>query len=533
LLKLIAQADCSGSSQYYLNMPQIVLADVITLESTQPLTQAVLCSNGWIQAVGTREELQTMAPQASILDFRGHHLTPGLTDAHVHLVLYGFSLERLDLSQTRSWREATRLIAERAAHLEPGTWLQGGGFLRSNWGLEGHPLAAWLDEVAPNTPVLIASRDGHALWVNSLALRLAGIHAGTPNPDGGVIVRDEQGDPSGTLLETAAALLRQAMPVPAFADFMRAAKAAAADLDARGFTCVHTMAAEPADCLRAILELEARQDMPLRIWASLPHADLEHIQALGLRGGAGHRVRMSGIKFFADGALGSRTAKMLEDYLGFPGERGVTVDSAETIVERGRLALELGFSPVAHAIGDAANRTVLDAFETLKPLAVTRGLRLRLEHAQHLHPEDVARFGKLGVIAGMQAIHLPGDTRNIDLTLGSTRARTSFAFRSLIESGATIALGSDAPIATPDPNLGFSAAIDRQDDHGKPWHPEQALSRLETLTGYTRNAAFAAGWETWYGQIAPGFAAEFTLWDGNPMLEVAKPLRTLKPGQLG
>ena len=471
-----------------------------------------------------------LAPRAEVLDFRGHFLTPGLTDAHIHLVHYGFSLERLDLSKTRSWQEAARLIGDRAAQLEPGAWLQGGGFLRSNWGLEGHPLAAWLDQVAPNNPVLISSRDGHAIWVNSLALQLAGIHAGTPDPAGGVIVRDDHGTPTGTLLETATGLVRRAMPVAEFGDFVRAAKAAASSMESFGFTAVHTMAAEPPECLRAILELDAQNEMPLRVWASLPHADLEHVRAIGLRGGAGDRVRLAGIKFFADGALGSRTANMTEDYLGFPGERGVQVDSGQTILERGRIALELGFSPVAHAIGDAANRTVLDAFEQLAPLARAQGIRIRLEHAQHLHPTDIARFGKLGVVPGMQAVHIPGDTRNIDTLLGATRASNSYAFRSLIESGATIALGSDAPIATPDPMLGFAAAIDRQVLDGKPWHPEQAMTRLETLLGYTRNGAFAAGWEGWYGQVAPGFAAEFTLWDGNPTLEAAKPLRTLRPG---
>ena len=509
---------------------QIVLADAITLSSTQPQAQAVLCVNGWVQAVGSRDEMLALAPRAEIMDFRGHFLTPGLTDAHIHLVSYGFALERLDVSESKTWRLAARLIGDRAASLEPGTWMIGAGFSRSNWNLETYPLAAWLDEVAPNNPVVISSRDYHTVWVNSLALELAGIHAGTPDPDGGVIVRDEHGEPSGTLLETAMLLVRQAIPAATMTDSIRAAKAAATDMQSRGFTAVHTMAYEPPESLRAMLELETRNELPLRIWASLPHADLEHLGAIGLHGGMGDRVRLSGIKFFADGALGARTADMLEDYIGFPGERGISVDSGETITERGRMALELGFAPIAHAIGDAANRTVLDAFEKLAPLAKARGVRLRLEHAQHLHADDIARFGKLGIVPGMQAVHIPGDTQNIDTLLGATRANSSYAFRSLIETGATIALGSDAPIATPDPNLGFTAATDRNDANDKPWHPEQALSRLETLQGYTCNAAFAAGWENWYGRIATGFAAEFTVWEGNPSLETAKALRALKPG---
>jgi predicted amidohydrolase YtcJ len=508
---------------------QIVLADVITLNSTQPNAQAILCVNGWVQAAGSREDMLAIAPRAEIVDYREQHLTPGLTDAHIHLVSYGFALERLDIAETSSWREAVRLIGDRAASLEPGAWLIGSGFLRSRWNLEGYPLAAWLDEVAPNNPVLISSRDFHTVWVNSVALGLAGIHAGTPDPEGGMIVRDDQGHPSGTLLETAMQLVRNVMPATTMPDSIRAAKAAAADLERQGFTCVHTMAYEPPESLRAMLELEAQAELPLRIWASLPHADLEHLQAIGLRGGTGNRIRPSGIKFFADGALGARTAHMLEEYIGFPGEHGITVDSGETIRQRGRMALELGFAPIVHAIGDAANRTVLDAFEELTPLARSRGIRMRLEHAQHLHPDDIARFGQLGVVPGMQAVHIFSDTRNIDTLLGPSRASSSYAFRRLIDTGATIALGSDAPIAPPNPQMGLSAAIERLDPTGNPWHSEHRLSRLEALQGYTCNAAFAAGWEGWYGRIAPGFAAEFTLWDGNPSLEMARPLQALRP----
>jgi predicted amidohydrolase YtcJ len=370
------------------------------------------------------------------------------------------------------------------------------------------------------------SRDGHGLWCNLLALNLAGIHSDTPNPHGGLIVRDNRGEATGMLLENAMELIKKVFPIVKLENVVAAAKLGAQDMAQRGFTCVHTMALEPVEYLHAMWELEARGEMPLRIWASVSHSQLEHVKLAGLRGGVGDRVKLCGIKFFADGALGSRTALMLEPYNGFE-DFGVQVDSKETFLERGRLALELGFSPVVHAIGDRANREMLDVLEELAPMAKAKNVRLRLEHAQHLHPDDIARFGELGIAVSVQPIHAPGDVQNIQRLLGETRGNNTFAFRSLLNTGAILALGSDAPVATPDPILGFQAAVKRLDLKGNPWNPEQALSKLETLQGYTTGAAFAAGWEGWYGQVAPGFAADFTLWDKDPTLEDAKPVRAL------
>jgi predicted amidohydrolase YtcJ len=506
----------------------IVESDIITLVPGHPRAEAVLCANNVVRAVGTREELQMIGPFAQRIDLRGNVLTPGLTDAHIHLVGYGFTLSNVQLDGTRSVQEAVQRVQDRVGRTPPGMWVQGYGFDRSLWGLEAYPLAAWLDEVSPDHPVAMGSRDGHSVWVNSEALRIAGIHAGTPDPDGGVIVRDEHGHPTGTFLENAMSLVRRAIPEASFETVVDAARAGALDLAARGFTAVHTMALEPPEYLRAVLELEARGELPLRVWACVPHTQLEGIAAMGLRGNLGERVKIAGIKFFADGALGSRTAWMQDDYLGHPGDRGVMVDSPQTILERGRWALELGFCPVVHAIGDRANHEVLNILEQLKPLADAKGIRLRLEHAQHLHPSDIPRFGQLGIVASVQPIHAPGDVVNIERLLGAERAANTYAFRALLETGAVLALGSDAAVATPDPILGFQAAVERQDLHGAPWHQDQALTRQETLEGYTIGAAMAAGWEAWYGRVAPGYAADFTVWDGDPTLKAAKPTSALR-----
>ncbi len=408
---------------------KIILSNILTLHPSHPRASGVLVIENRVQALGSREELLEIAPKAEVLDHRDFFLTPGLTDSHIHLVAYGFGLQHVKLEDTRSCLEAVSRVAERAVRIGRGDWIFGYGFDRSLWGQTDYPTAHELDRVSSNNPVALWSRDGHGLWCNSLALNIAGITSSTANPDGGVIVRDQQGEPTGMLLENAMELVKRVFPVLKLDEVLEAGKLGAQDMAHRGFTCVHTMALEPIEYLHAMWELEARGEMPLRIWASIPHSQLEHLQHTGLRGGVGDRVKLCGVKFFADGALGSRTALMLEPYLGFE-DSGVQVDSKETFLERGRLALELGFSPVVHAIGDRANREMLDVLEELAPLALAQNVRLRLEHAQHLHPNDIARFGKLGIAVSVQPIHAPGDVQNIQRLLGETRGKTTYAFRS-------------------------------------------------------------------------------------------------------
>ena len=505
----------------------ILKADaIISLDERQPRPEAVLCRDGRIVATGSLRELRALDPGAEVQEHAGRVITPGLTDAHLHPVSYGFSLRSVPLDRAATLEAGLEMVRERCAARPAGEWIQGFGFHRAAWNLAGHPEAAWLDPISPDHPVLLRSRDGHAAWLNSRALEAASITPDTPDPPGGRIERDAHGQPTGTLLETATQLAFRAVPAPGWEAVLEAARDAVQGLRRLGFTAMHSMAAEPPEYLRALLELEARRELPVRVWASVPHAQLEALESLGLRGGLGDRVRLAGVKFFTDGALGSKTAWMLEPYLGTQ-ETGIGVDAPETILERGRRAVDLGYSVTVHAIGDRANREVLGVFETLAPLARARGVRLRLEHAQHLVRDDIARIGRLGVVASMQAIHLPGDVANIDRTLGPERAATSFAFRDLQGAGAVIALGSDAPIATPDPVAGFHAAVHRLAASGEPWQQGQRLTRLETLEGYTKHAAFAAGWEGWYGQIGPGFAADFTVWDADPTETDARPLEAL------
>jgi predicted amidohydrolase YtcJ len=450
-----------------------------------------------------------------------------LCDAHIHLTAFGLSLASLRLDDCESLAEGLALLVAWPGRSSVGKgWLVGGGYDLNRWRAADpgfSPTSAQLDAVVPDQPVVLGGRDGHSAWVNSRALALAGIGASTPDPAGGSIVRDPGGNPTGLLLETAIELVRRHIPATDFAAAVAATARAAQHLASRGVRAVHTMAYEPPEFLRAAWELEARGELPLRIWACLPHTSLEAAAQAGLRGGVGDRVRLGGIKFFADGALGSRTAWMLAPFVGDDDNTGISVDAPETMVERGRQAIELGFSPVVHAIGDRANREVLDVLAQLAPLARARGVPLRLEHAQHLDPAELPRFAALGVVASLQPVHIPFDAAAIEQLLGPTRAAHSYACRSLLDAGATLALGSDAPVATPDPVAGIRAAVLRHDNHGQPWQPQQALSWHEALCGYTSGPAHAAGWQRWYGHIRPGAAAEFTSWDANPSVGPATP----------
>lgn len=483
----------------------LILARTLTLNPEQPDVQAVLVGGGRVLACGTREDLQALAPRAEVLDHRDLLLTPGLADAHIHLVMYGASLGQVDLQGVTGVPEVLRRVADRAARTPAGEWIEGGGFLTSELGLGRYPTAADLDAVSPHHPVILHSRDHHLLWANSLALRLAGITEATPQPEGGQIVH-----PLGTLLEASAIeQVTRVMPARTPTQWLDAARAGSADLRARGYVSAHTMAFEDPGAPWALQTLADRGELPLRVWACLPHDALDHARALGLGPGAGGMFAWGGVKFFADGALGSRTAWLHAPGFADGSGTGIAIDSPEVIRERGRQALELGLIPVTHAIGDRANTEVLNAYDDLRALARQRGKRLRVEHAQHLRAADLPRFDDL--TASVQPIHLIGDAPMIRDLLPHLEAG-SYAFRSLQAAGAVLAFGSDAPVAPPIPQANFRAATTRLGQDGQTLAPDEALTPEEVLWAHTRGPAIAAGWED-EGWIRPGARAAFTLWD--------------------
>ncbi|BDG62109.1 amidohydrolase [Caldinitratiruptor microaerophilus] len=478
--------------------------------------EALLTEGSRVRAAGARAALEpALRPGDRVVDLGGATLIPGFVDAHVHLVPHGFRLTDVDLSGAQSLAEAVRRIAARHARLAPGQALRGGGWSAAGW--ERPPTRHDLDAVCPGRPVALFSRDLHTIWVNSYTLERAGITRDTPDPPGGRIERDPGGEPTGLLRDGAIPPVLAALPARAPAELEEALAAAVRDALAGGVTAVADMAADIAvddvAAFRAMQSLARRGELPLRVVKYVPEAALDRLAAAGVESGLGDdRLRLGGVKLFADGSLGSATAWMLADYADRPGYRGVPVHTPEELDDRVRRAVAAGLNLAIHAIGDAANRAVLDALARHRQASKARGLLHRIEHAQHLDPADVARFGALGVVASVQPAHLPGD-RDLALRhLGPERARTSFALASLRRAGALLALGSDAPVVPLRPLQGIHAAVYRRlPGEDRAWFPEEALTPLEALLAATLWAARACGIGDRAGSLAPGKLADLTV----------------------
>lgn len=488
---------------------------ILTQDPAQPVAEALLVRGAHILAVGSEAELRAKAgSDARMFDLQGACLLPGFHDSHVHLSSHGLELWQLNLASARSLDEGLALVEAAAKDVAEDQWLLGSGFLMSRWGVsELHRRE--LDAVSGSRPVFLRSQDHHSAWANSRALELAGITAATPDPSEGVIVRDARGEATGLLLERAQALVARALPEPTAEQVEKALWDAARHFASLGVTTVHHMAYEPVARWRQLALEASREDYPIRVWACFDQDHLEHAAALGLATGqGGTNFQIGGAKFFADGALGSLTAQMLAPYKGTKA-RGMAVHGREMLLERFPLAIESGLTPVTHAIGDAANRAVLDALEATCEAWQPLGLRPRIEHVQHLNAQDAPRLAELGVVASMQPVHLRFDGPRIRELLPE-RLDEAHSWRRLLEHGATLALGSDTPVATPDVLLSLHTALTREDESGARSCPEQTMTLDEALAGYTRNAAFAIGWENRSGQLREGYDADLVLLSHDP-----------------
>jgi predicted amidohydrolase YtcJ len=487
---------------------------ILTMNSEQPKVEAVALRGDKILATGREAELRSLVSKdVQVIDLKGRCLLPGFHDSHVHLVMHGFELNQLHLEKTKTVEESLELIAQRTADLPAGSWVLGAGFLMARWNVrELHKKD--LDRISPNHPVFLRSQDHHSAWVNSAALNLAGITSSTPQPHEGEIVKDATGEPTGMLLERASYLIQQVLSQPTRAEIQNAVKAAGEHLASLGITTVHHMAAEPASYFREMASLASSADYKIRVWACLNQELIEPMAEVGLATGqGGEGFQIGGAKFFADGALGSMTALMLGPYAGTT-TKGFEVHSRELLRERLPLAIGAGLVPVIHAIGDAANRFVLDVLEETKHLWQPLKMRPRIEHAQHLHPNDIPRFARLGVIPSIQPIHYRFDAKRIGELLPD-RVEGAHAWRLLIDSGAAIPLGSDTPVATPDVMLGLHTACTRLSEDGS-MIGSQKLTVEEALAGYTKHAARAISWEHRSGQIKAGYDADLVLLSHDP-----------------
>jgi len=492
--------------------------NIYTMDEARPRAQAVAIAGNRIVAVGTDEEMRALlAPGGEAVDLRGRTVVPGLTDSHIHFVEYALRLSRIDLAGAESKAEAVRRVAERARRARPGEWLLGGGWDRNLWEGTRFPTRWDLDAVAPANPVALDSKDVHVLWVNSLALELAGISAHTPDPPGGEIERDEAGEPTGILKERAKELVAAVIEPPSLEAIEAALKVGIENAQQAGLVGIHDCEDERA--FAAFQELLQRGELGLRVLMHIPVENLEAAIRLGLRTGFGNEMlRLGGVKIFADGTLGSRTAAMLEPYEDEPENRGLVVTPKEELRELVRRAKVAGLGVAIHAIGDRANRDVLDVLEAIRrdPSVYPFSKSVdRIEHVQLLHPDDIPRLARLGVIASMQPIHCTSDMEMARRHWGERRSRWAYAWRSLLDAGTKLAFGSDCPVETFDPLAGIHAAVTRRRADGSPgpegWHPEERIGVEEAVRAYTLGAAYASGEERIKGSISPGKLADLTV----------------------
>jgi predicted amidohydrolase YtcJ len=493
----------------------VVNARVWTGNPKRPWADAVAARGDTIAAVGTSAEVKKAAGEgARIIDAKGAMVVPGFNDSHVHFIDGGFRLSSVQLRDAKTREEFISRIEEYAATLKPGTWIMGGDWDHTLWGGE-LPRRDWIDSVTPNNPVWIQRLDGHMGLANSAALRAAGVTKATKNVEGGTIVRDASGEPTGILKDNAMSLVDAAVPelAPELAD--RALDTAMKYVAAQGVTSVQNMGSW-SDL--AIFE-RARKDGRLitRIYAVVPLATWERLKdTVAARGHGDEWVRIGGLKGFVDGSLGSHTAAMLEPFTDAPNDTGLLVNTPEDLYAWTSGADKAGLQVRVQAIGDPAIRLQLDIYERVEREDGARDRRFRIEHAQHPAPSDIPRFAKLNVIASMQPYHAIDDGRWADAVIGRERAKSTYAFRSILDTKAHLAFGSDWFVAPPTPLEGIYAAVTRSTLDGKHpegWVPEQKITVEEALRAYTSGSAYASFDENGKGTLERGKLADFTIID--------------------
>ena len=488
-------------------------ARIYTGAATHPWAEAAAVVDGKIVALDHAALAWRQAPSITIEDMRGALIIPGITDAHIHLLWCARSLRELDLRDLDR-RAMVDAVAARTNVVPAGTWITGRGWDQNIWSNTAFPTAAELDRIAPQHPVALIAKNAHATVANTAALAAAGITDQTPDPVYGRIARDDRGRPTGVLFEAAAGLISQARPEPDFDTLVDLLDEAQKGLLAKGITGVHDVDGSPAFAAEQELRRQGRQRVRIVKYVRLEA--LDGVLAAGLRTGYGDdMLRFGGLKLFADGALGARTAALFDAYEEEPGNVGLLALEPGQLQEIAHRAASGGLAMAIHAIGDRANAIVLDALESVRELNPT--LRHRIEHVQMITEVDQQRLARNGFVASMQPTHAIHDMRMSDRYWGE-RSRLAYAWRSVQGAGATLAFGSDAPIEVFDPFLGLYAAVTRRSEtDGSPgpegWYPEQRLTLTQALEAYTVGAAYAAGLEDRLGRLLPGYHADLVVLD--------------------
>jgi predicted amidohydrolase YtcJ len=500
----------------------IVNARVWTGDARRPWADAVAIAGERIVAVGSTAEIRKLAPAATrMIDAAGRMLVPGFIDAHVHFMDGGFGLTAVQLRDATTRDAFIRRIGDHAATLPAGAWMLQGNWDHQHWGGE-LPRRDWIDSVTPNTPVFVQRLDGHMSLANSAALRAAGVTRHTRDVAGGEIVRDAAGEPTGILKDKATSLVDRVVPDPLPHLEDAALDAAMTHVAAQGVTSVHHMGSVgSAEASWRHLDVFQRahraKRLRTRIYAVVPLSTWERLRDHVASNGRGDPwLRWGALKGFVDGSLGSHTAAMLAPFSDAPNDTGLFVTPPEHLHAWTRGADQAGLHVIIHAIGDRANRTLLDMYERVGRDNGPRDRRFRIEHAQHLARPEIARFAQLGVVASMQPYHAIDDGRWAEKVIGAERAQGTYAFRSLLDAGARLAFGSDWFVAPPTPLEGIYAAVTRRTlDDANPggWVPEQRITVDDALRAYTSGAAFAEYMEGEKGMLARGMLADMALID--------------------
>lgn len=501
----------------------IVIARRIHVLGDHPPVQALLVRGGRIAALGTEAEVRHAALPGAREERIDGVVTPGLTDAHVHLTLWALARRRVDLNAARTLDEGVAAVAEAARSGEG--WVRGLGWDRNRWG--GLPTREPLDRACPHRPALLHSHDLHGAWVNGEALRRCGITRDTPDPEGGEIVRDARGEPTGVLLEKAVRLVESHLPPESAGEVRDALLDAQAEAHRLGLTGVHSV---DVTGLEDFTAMELDGVLRLRVLQSIPLPRLEHAMGAALRSGfGGPWLRIGGVKMFLDGALGSRTAWMREPFEGGgPGDTGIRTLEPDAFRDNVRRAAEAGIASTVHAIGDAAVELAIDVLGGAPRVGA---MPHRIEHVQLCPPDLWARAGASGLVGSMQPVHLVTDIPTAERHWGHARSRGAYAFAPLAAAGMVLAFGSDVPVETCDPRMGLFAAVKRVGWDGEPregWWMENALTAEQALRAYTEGPAHAAGLGHRQGRLLPGYDADLVAWDADPLACEPDALREMR-----
>jgi predicted amidohydrolase YtcJ len=508
----------------------IVNANIHTMDPGRPHADAVAISGNRIAALGSSDEIRALAgSDTRVIDAGGRLVLPGFNDAHVHFLSGGFSLSNVDLRDAKSPEAMAARLADFARNTPKGRWIVGGDWDHEKWPGAPLPTRQMIDAATPNHPVFINRLDGHMALANSLALKLAGLTSKTKDVPGGLIVRDQKGEPTGVLKDAAEDLVERVIPPRSFDEKHAAARAATHYAASLGVTSLTDMSAgEDVGLFQYMLD---RGELKTRIYAIRSIVSWEVLRKAGVRAAFGSdMLRIGGLKGFADGSLGSTTAFFFEPYNDAPKTRGLLFDQMlpeGIMLKRVQAADEAGLQVMIHAIWDEANYRILEIYKSVAASNGNRDRRFRIEHAQHLRPSEIPRFGSQKIIASMQPYHAADDGRWCEKRIGPERAKGTYAFKTLLDTGAVLAFGSDWTVAPLNPLEGIKAAVTRQTLDGKHpdgWIPEQKLSVDEAVRAYTFGSAYAEFAEAVKGSLRPGMLADFVMLD--------RDIYTIEPSQI-